>query len=135
MAKKLLDQMRETLREKHYSYRTEETYVHWVIRFIKFHKMRHPKEMGERDVETFLTSLAKSGVKDFDFAHERLIVRGGKGDKDRVTLLPKAIIPAIRLHLDRVRALHAYDTQLGEAVSLPDALARKYPNAGREWAW
>jgi integron integrase len=56
--KKLLDQVRDAIRLKHYSYRTEETYVHWIRRFILFHDKRHPKEMGGPEIEQFLTHLA-----------------------------------------------------------------------------
>ena len=56
--KKLLDQVRETLRLKHYSYRTEQAYVDWIKRFILFHKKRHPNEMGSAEIEAFLTHLA-----------------------------------------------------------------------------
>ena len=56
--KKLLDQLRDAIRAKHYSYRTEETYVHWVLRFIFFHNKRHPNEMASAEVGQFLTFLA-----------------------------------------------------------------------------
>ena len=55
---KLLDRVRETLRRKHYSYRTEQAYVHWIKRFILFHNKRHPNEMGVPEIEAFLTHLA-----------------------------------------------------------------------------
>jgi Phage integrase, N-terminal SAM-like domain len=58
MAKKLLDQMRDALRTKHYAYRTEETYLDWVRRYILFHKKRHPGEMGAPEIQAFLTHLA-----------------------------------------------------------------------------
>jgi len=61
--KKLLDQVRDAIRVRHYSYRTEEAYVQWIIRFILFHNKQHPKEMGAVEVEAFLTHLA---------AHERV---------------------------------------------------------------
>lgn len=60
MAKKLLDQMRDRLRVRHYSLRTERTYVHWVRRFILFHRKRHPAAMGKPEVEAFLTHLARA---------------------------------------------------------------------------
>ena len=56
--KKLLDQVREAMRLKHYAYRTEETYVQWIRRYILFHNKRHPKEMGQPEIEAFLTDLA-----------------------------------------------------------------------------
>jgi integron integrase len=65
-----------------------------------------------------------------------VIVRSGKGDKDRVTVLPKTLLESIKLHLARVKALHQADLEEGfGAVYLPFALARKYPNADREWKW
>jgi len=56
--RKLLDQVQDVIRLKHYSYRTEETYVHWIRRFILFHSKRHPKDMGVAEIEAFLTHLA-----------------------------------------------------------------------------
>ncbi len=75
-------------------------------------------------------------VKDLDFDQGLIFVRAGKGDKDRTTLLARAPVAPLRRHLDRVRELHAADLALGHGeVELPGALALKYPNAGREWAW
>lgn len=59
--KKLLDQVRDVLRLKHYSLRTERSYCDWIERFIRFHHLRHPKEMGEVEVSSFLTQLARDG--------------------------------------------------------------------------
>src|SRR5262245_10610910 len=58
MTKKLLDQVRDALRTRHYSYRTEETYVDWIRRYILFHHKRHPKDMGTSDIQAFLAHLA-----------------------------------------------------------------------------
>lgn len=215
---RLLDQLREAIRIRHYSLRTEEVYVDWVRRFILFHGKRHPIEMGAREVETFLSHLAQerqvsastqnqakaailflykhvlnlelpwldevvqakhsprlpvvlspsevrllldqmqgtsglvarllfgSGmrlleglrlrVKDLDFGQHEIIVREGKGSKDRVTMLPESLEPALRKHLDRVKALHEKDLAEGFGqVFLPDALAVKYPNAVTSWGW
>ncbi|HSI22981.1 MAG TPA: integron integrase [Methylophilaceae bacterium] len=75
-------------------------------------------------------------VKDVDFARKEILVRDGKGFKDRVTMLPQSLIPALQQHLERVKALHEQDLQAGYgAVFLPNALDRKYPNAAREWGW
>lgn len=83
-----------------------------------------------------LMEVLRLRVKDFDFEHSVLLVRGGKGDKDRATLLPESLIPELRAHLERVRALHAADLAAGHGETrLPFALARKYPNAGREPGW
>ena len=63
-------------------------------------------------------------------------MRDGKGEKDRVTMLPEKLIEPVRTHLERVRLLHARDLREGFGdVSLPYALARKYPRAGKEWHW
>ena len=75
-------------------------------------------------------------VKDVDFARGEIIIREGKGDKDRVTMLPSSLELPLRQHLVRVKALHESDLKAGNGdVYLPHALARKYPNAGREWCW
>jgi integrase len=55
---RLLDKVRETLRLKHYSSKTEDSYVHWILRFVRYHKLRHPREMGDAEVQAFLTYLA-----------------------------------------------------------------------------
>jgi integron integrase len=216
--KKLLDQVREVIRIKHYSYRTEETYVHWIKRYILFHNMRHPREMGKAEIEAFLSHLAVAGqvaantqnqafhsimflyrdvlnlpldgsvnalrakrpqrlptvltrqetqaviaqlsgtyqlvvqvlygsglrlteclqlrVKDLDFAQYQLTVRDGKGGKDRVTMLATSLAEPLNDHLRRVKRLHQQDLERGYgSVYLPFALARKYPNADREWGW
>ncbi len=216
--KKLLDQVRDVLRFKHYALRTERTYCDWIERFIRFHDKRHPREMAEAEVTEFLTHLARHGkvaastqnqalsallflykevlkqefgwlegverakkparlpvvltrdevhqvfaqlhgthrlmtgllygsglrlmecvrlrVKDVDFGYARITVRDGKGGKDRVTMLPVNLAAPLQRHLERMRMQHEDDLAegLGE-VFLPDALARKYPNAAREWTW
>lgn len=215
--KKLLDQVREAVRLKHYSMRTEAAYVQWVRRFILFHDKRHPQEMGRREIEMFLAHLALScnvaastqnqalsallflyrevlhqevddvsviwaqkpkrlptvltkdevtrvlaclsgnyllvgkllygsglrlmeclrlRVKDVDFAQTQIVVRDGKGAKDRVTILPASIVPPLQEHLLGVQQQHKQDLQKGfGAVYLPNALERKYPQANREWIW
>ncbi len=75
-------------------------------------------------------------VQDLDFARGEIVVRGGKGDKDRVTVLPQALKPELRTHLTRVRRLHQGDLAAGWGrVELPGALARKYPAASADWRW
>jgi integron integrase len=216
--KKLLDQMRDAIRLKHYSYSTEKTYVHWTKRYILYHNKRHPAEMGTAEIEAFLTHLAKdenvsastqnqalnallflyrnvlqidlaapihalrakpsqhlptvlsreevarllsgiqgihqvmakllygSGlrlmeclrlrVKDIDFGQSQIIVRDGKGEKDRVTLLPASLVQPLEDQIEFVRRLHERDLAQGfGSVELPYALARKYPNADKEFAW
>jgi integron integrase len=215
---KLLDQVRSILRVNHYSLRTEESYLHWIRRFILFHGKRHPTDLGEADIDAFLSHLAVEGnvsastqnqalnavvflykhvlkiglgdfsqfarakrprrlpvvltqdevaqlldaldppywlmgallygsglrlmeclrlrVKDIDFGYLHIIVRDGKGSKDRVTVLPMSAIESLREHLDAVRAIHRQDLDNGLGrVWLPYALERKYPNAPREWRW
>ena len=216
--KKLLDRVRDAIRVKHYSIRTEQAYVNWVRRFILFHDKRHPKDMGADEIEEYLTYLAvdrnvaastqnqalsallflcqnvlkkdldrpvdavrakkpkrlptvltreeaqqvlaaMSGtpqliakllygaglrlieclslrVKDVDFGQQQIIVRDGKGAKDRITVLPESLIEPMRKHLHRVAMIHQQDLDNGYgAVYLPEALARKYPNANRELIW
>ena len=75
-------------------------------------------------------------VEDVDFAYRQILVRDGKGGKDRVTMLPEPVVQPLQAHLGRVRALHLRDLAEGYGeVSLPFALSRKYPRAGREWGW
>ncbi|MCM3876940.1 MAG: integron integrase [Thermoanaerobaculia bacterium] len=210
--------MRAAVRTRHYSIRTEEAYVGWIRRFVLFHGKRHPDEMGESEINTFVSDLATRGrvasstqtqalsallflyrevlgrpveslgdvvrakrperlpvvltreevkavlarldgapllvatllygtglrlleclrlrVKDVDFARQQILVRDGKGMKDRLTMLPATLRQPLQRHLAAVRALHEADLREGfGAVYLPDALARKYPSAARWWGW
>jgi integron integrase len=82
------------------------------------------------------TECLRLRVKDVDFDRQELIVREGKGKKDRVTMLPASLIPSLRAHLDRVHGLWREDRAAGHAgVWMPDALDRKFPNAGTAWEW
>jgi integrase len=75
-------------------------------------------------------------VKDVDFDLGEILIRDGKGAKDRVTVLPRSLVPALRAHLHRVRGLRQGDREAGRGgVQLPDAMVRKYPNAPREGGW
>lgn len=215
---RLLDQVRERIRFRHYSIRTEEAYVGWIRRFILFHGKRHPREMGAAEVEAFLSSLAtrrrvtastqnqalsallflyrdvlgielpwmegikrakrperlpvvmtaaevktvlarldgqhhlmaallygaglrlmeclRLRVKDVDPPARQLIVRDGKGGKDRRTVLPDNLVAPLEAQIERVREVHRQDLAAGfGAVWLPHALARKYPNAPTEIGW
>jgi len=215
---RLLARVRDKIRLKHYSIRTEQAYVDWIKRFILFHGKRHPATLGAVEVETFLTDLAvarhvaaptqnqaKSAllflykevldidlpwlervesartshrlpvvlsreevaqvlarlrgvhaligqllygtgmrvmegmrlrVKDVDFARAEILVRDGKGHKDRVTVLPRSIARRFRRQLDYARLLHENDLKAGYgAVWLPFALARKYGPAARDSGW
>jgi len=83
-----------------------------------------------------LLECAHLRVKDVDFARNQLVVRSGKGDKDRVTMLPAVVKAELTRHLVAVKQQHEMDLRHGAGwVELPSALARKYPNAGREWPW
>ena len=176
---KLLDQVRERVRYLHYSLQTEKAYVYWAKAFVLWTArshggFRHPREMGQAEVEGFLTMriptvltvqevrtllshmagteallaalLYGSGlrlrealglrVKDVDFDRHAIIVRSGKGDKDRVVMLPRALVPRLRAQLIQVRAVWGQDRATGRGgVYLPHALERKYPRAGESWAW
>jgi len=83
-----------------------------------------------------LMELARLRVKDIDFGSNLIFVRDGKGDKDRSTILPEAIKLPLQSHLEKAKLLHDEDLKSGHGdVYLPDALDRKYPNAGKEWYW
>jgi integron integrase len=83
-----------------------------------------------------LLECCRLRVKDVDFATNQIVVRDGKGRKDRVTMLPAAVKTLLMAHLDYVRTQHQADLRRGAGwVDLPGALLRKYPNAGREWPW
>jgi len=83
-----------------------------------------------------LMECVRLRVKDVDFARGEIMVRDGKGGKDRVTMLPQSLVPLLQAHMEKRRALYEDDLVQGKAsVYLPDALARKYPNAATEWGW
>jgi integron integrase len=83
-----------------------------------------------------LMELLRLRVQDVDLARHRLVVRAGKGDKDRVTVLPARLVPGLKHHLDRLRALFAADRAAGlPGVWLPEGLARKFGQAGKRWQW
>ena len=83
-----------------------------------------------------LMECVRLRVKDVDFEALQVVVRGGKGDKDRVTTLPVSLVEPLRAHLERVKATHEADLKIGHgAVYLPEALRRKWPGAERDWVW
>lgn len=214
----LLDAVRERIRYRHYSYRTEEAYVGWVRRFVAFHGRRHPREMGAAEIEAFLNDLANERnaaasthnqalsallflygevlgvelpwlgdidrpkrprrlpvvltrqevrdvlahmdgcaslmaallygtgmrlmecsrlrVKDVDLARGEITVRHGKGARDRVTMVPRALADPLRRQLAHARVEWQDDRARGApGVELPGALAAKYPKAGESWGW
>ena len=215
---RLLDQVRDVIRCKHYSIRTEQTYTEWIKRYILFHDKRHPQDLNEKHVSEFLTYLAvhrnvtsstqnqalcalvflyrqvlkmdigdfenvirakkpsklpvvftrdevrqillqlsgvhwlmgqllygaglrvmecvRLRVKDIDFGYNQIVVRDGKGHKDRVTMLPEIIMVELKRHLEGAKKLHEVDVAAGfGVVYLPFALERKYTNANRSWTW
>jgi integron integrase len=215
---RLLDAVRDAVRRKHYSLRTEERYLHWIRRFIYFSGKRHPRELGALEVTAFLNHLArernvaastqnqalsallflyrevlvtplpwldeldrvqrparlptvltreevermlaalrgtnwlmtsllygaglrlreclKLRVKDVDFGYRQIVVRDGKGAKDRVTMLPASLMDPLKRQIARARDLHERDMAAGYGtVELPHALARKYPRAPCEFGW
>ncbi len=215
---RLVAKVRDCIRRKHYSIRTEQAYCDWIRRFIGFHGKRYPAELAASEVEAFLTSLAvdhnvaaatqnqaKSAllflyreilgfelpwldhiqqaktpvrlpvvltqrevarvlgrlsgihallgrllygsgmrimegvrlrVKDVEFDRREILVRDGKGAKDRVTMLPRGLSVPLIEHLQHVREIHGSDLRSGYGhVYLPHALARKYPLAATDWGW
>jgi hypothetical protein len=118
---RLLDRVREAVRTRHYSPRTETAYVAWIKRYIFFYRgQRHPAEMGVAEVRVFLTSLA---------------IRDGKGQKDRVTMLPARVGTPLRAHRERVLGQHDQDLKAGHgSVELPrrrSGSTRARPGNGR----
>ena len=216
---RLLDQVRERIRVKHYSLRTEQAYLGWIKRYIFFHDKRHPRDMGKLEVEAFLGVLAvernvsaatqtqalsallflyrevlgielpwlddlvrakkprrlpsvltraevsallgaiddpdvvlparllyggglrlleclRLRVKDVDVSRREILVRDGKGQKDRVTMLPESLVPQMLEQIESARQRHVKDLAQGHGeVWLPDALAVKYPGAARAPGW
>jgi integron integrase len=83
-----------------------------------------------------LMECVRLRVKDIEFARLEILVRDGKGGKDRVTMLPKSVAASLQEHLRKVKALHEEDIAQGYGeVWLPHALDKKYPNAARDWGW
>ena len=215
---RLLDRVRTRLRALHYSKRTEEAYVGWLARFIRFHDMQHPSALGGPDVERFLSHLAtqrhvaastqnqalaailflykhildrelpqlnavrakrperlpvvlsrnevrrviaelprgpialmvellygtgmrvleccRLRIKDLDFDRNQIVVREGKGNKDRVVPLPASLAARLHDQAHRVAQLHREDLEAGlGSVWMPTALATKCPRASRELCW
>ena len=108
------------------------------VRTLLFHMRGVPRLMAMLLYGAGLRLLecARLRVKDVDFARNRLTVRGGKGDKDRMTMLPTIVKKELARHLELAKQQHEADLRHGAGwVELPSALSRKYPNAGREWPW
>ena len=93
---RLLDQVRERARYLHYSLSTEKVYLYWVRFFIRWHGLRHPRDMGPRKVSASTHNQAHpQRVKDVDFDRHMIIVREAKGNKDRAVMLPRSLAPAL----------------------------------------
>ena len=217
-SKRFIDQVRLFIRSRNLAYATEQTYVSWILRFIRYHDKRHPSEMGQCEIEAFLnylvlqrycskstqrtalnavmflyskflqredigrlsfrcskrhpkipvvftheeaikvinylngkhklmvrlmygsglriSELIRLRVKDLDFGMSQIIIRNGKGDKDRITLLPERLIDALKDQVGVVELLHKQDLADGYGeVYLPNALSVKYKNAPKETKW
>jgi integron integrase len=215
--KKLMEVMKDAIRAAGYSYKTEQTYLGWMRRYVRFHLPRHPRETGTEGVRAYITHLAveknyspatqnqalaailfmyrvlgveigdvslirarkekhlptilaedevarlmeqmrgqyrimaelmygsglrlmeclRLRVKDVDFERETVTLQGDtKSNRGRVTLLPRACIPMLKLHLAKVQAQHQEDLANGYGeVELPYALAGKYPREAYAWHW
>jgi integrase len=107
--KNLLEQVREAIQLKRYSYRTEESYVQWIRRYILFHNKRHPREMGSVESGLRLREGLQLRIKDMDFAQRQIVVQDAKGKESRVTMLPGSLVESLKQHLQRVRRLHQRD--------------------------
>ena len=140
---RLLDRVREAIRARHYSRRTEKAYAHRIERYI--YREVLGVELPWLDGVPRLMALLLYGaglrllecchlrVKDVDFATNQIVIRNGKGGKNRVTMLPAAVKAALIALLESAREQHQADLRHGAGwVELPDALTRKYPNAGRD---
>src|SRR6266480_3762644 len=157
---RLLDQVHEAIRRRYFSRRTEEAYVHWIKRFIYFSGRRHPAALGEAEVTGFLNHLAaerkvaastqNQALSALLFLYKEVLGRelawlDGLHRATRPPRLPvvltrdeveRLLAALFAAHLARVKSLHARDLEAGFGeVSLPYALARKYPRAGWEWVW
>ncbi len=109
---KLIDQVIDVIRKKHYSIRTEEAYVQWIKRFIYFHGKRHPKDMRETEISQYISYLAS--VADVAASTQnQVIVRDGKGQIDRITMLSENLTPFLQSHLKRVKIIHEQDLKKG----------------------
>ncbi|NNM14587.1 MAG: integron integrase [Gammaproteobacteria bacterium] len=215
--KRFMHRLRAYIRSRNLAYKTEKTYCHWIKRYIRFHNMQQPKQMGKAHVEQFLHHLAVvdqvsvgtqktalnaiaflynkfleqplenlnitkakvskriptvfshseavsviehtphpwklmvklmygSGLrtsevitlrlKDIDFNRQMIVVRSGKGNKDRRTVLPDSLVDDLHDQISHVTKTHASDLDNGHgSVYLPNALARKYPSAPTDLAW
>jgi integron integrase len=215
---KLLEQVSDKIRLKHYSHRTEKTYKHWIKHYILFHNKTHPDKLDGKALNAYLTYLAKEKhvsastqnlarnailflykqvlkkdigdsknyviakrsrkvptvfsqdeakrviaqlegrnalvvkllygtgmriseclqlrIKDIDFDQNLIVVRDGKGEQDRVTMLPETLRDLIKHQIERVAYLHALD-QKNEVpgVFIPYSIEKKYPSVSKDFGW
>ena len=118
--------MREALRSRLYSPRTEQTDCLWVRSYIRFHSLRHPGEMSKPEIDAFLTHLST----------KEILIPRRQGAKNRITILPESLKEPLQKHLEKVKTIHERDLAGGWGrVLLPDALDRKCLNAPGEWLW
>jgi integrase len=143
---RLLDRFRAAVRLRHYSRRTEKAYVAWTRRYGRVAASTQNQALSallflyravlDIDVPWLDGIIRAKRVQDIDFGANQIVVRGAKGDKDRVTVLPSVIKRDPAQHLETTREQHRQDVQSGAGwVALPTALIRKYPNAGCDWVW
>ncbi len=109
---KLIDQVIDVIRKKHYSIRTEEAYVQWIKRFIYYHGKRHPKDMRETEISQYISYLAS--VADVAAStRNQVIVRDSEGQIDRIPMLSEHLTPFLQSHLKRVKIIHEQDLKKG----------------------
>jgi integron integrase len=140
---RLLDRVRDAIRSRHYSRRKRPHHLPVVltreeVRAVlgEIHGVPRLMAFLLYGAGLRLLECARLRVKDVDPGRNQIVVRAGKGNKDRLTMLPVAIKADLLRHLNAVRGQHQLDLQAGAGwVELPWALARKYPNAGHEWPW
>lgn len=215
---KLFDHIHTTFRLKHYSPKTQKSYIYYIKDFLRYHGMRSPRELGVQEIREYLSHLAvdkhvaastqnialsallflykqvlkvdlpyidnierakqperlpvvftpeevqgilgqlegvthlvasllygsgmrigecvRLRVKDIDFSYQQITIRDAKGYKHRVTMLPQALVAPLKQHILVAKRIHQQDLAEGfGSVALPDALAKKYPNAARTWHW
>ncbi len=214
---KLLDEVRNVIRLRHYSPRTEESYVNWIRKYVLYHNKKHPRDMGEKEIRDYLNNLSltqnlsystqnqalnaiiflyknvikkelgnlnfekakrvkhipvvlsknevklildklegivklivsllygsglrlseclRIRIKDVDVDYMQIIIRDGKGEKDRRTMIPGSLINQLKKQIEKVKHIHTSDLKKsGGFTNLPYALEKKYPNANKQFGW
>jgi site-specific recombinase XerD len=135
----LIEAVRATVRRLHYSARTEEAYVHWIRQFIRFHKGKHPRQMGAEEMTAYLNELAvkrRTSASTQNQALCALLFLYKRVLNDRPTLLPTRARDELRAQLDLVSRRHQAELTAGRGeVDLPHALREKMPSAAKSLAW